>query len=63
MYMTILQKSTPLKLSKKTAEATGFSKLKGISFTSPSKHYKESRECVDAVALDTDAICLAVHEL
>ena len=53
------QKSTPPKLCKKIAEATGFSertvnrvllekrKLDGSSFTSPNKRYKESRERVD----------------
>ena len=68
------QKSTPPKLCKKTAEATGFSertvnrvllekrKLDGSSFTSPNKRYKESRERVDVDAFDTDAIRRTVHE-
>ena len=68
------QKSTPPKLCKKTAEATGFSehtvnrvllekrKLDGSSFTSANKRYKESRERVDVDAFDTDAIRRTVHK-
>ena len=67
-------KSTPPKLSKKTAEATGFSectvnhvllekrKLDGSSFTSPNKRYTESREHVDVDAFDTDGIHRTVYE-
>ena len=67
-------KSTPPKLSKKTAEATGFSectvnrvllekrKLDGSSFTSPNKRYTESRERVDVDAFDTDGIPRTVYE-
>ena len=68
------QKSTPPKLCKKTAEATGFSertvncvllekrKLDGTSVTSPNKRYKESRERVNIDASDTDPIHRTVHE-
>ena len=33
-----------------------------VFFTSPNKRYKESRERVDVVAFDTDAISRTVHE-
>ena len=68
------QKSTPPKLSKKTAEATGFSectvncvilekrKLDGSSFISPNKRYTESREHVDVDAFVTDSIHRTVYE-
>ena len=37
-------------------------KLDGSYFTLPNKRYKESRECVDVDAFDTDAIRRTVHE-
>ena len=73
-YFDRQSKSTPPKLSKKTAEATGFSecivirvllekrKLDGSSFTSPNKRYTESREHVDVDAFDTDGIHRTVYE-
>ena len=69
------QKSTvPPKLSKKTADATGFSertvnrvvaekrRLEASPFPSPSKRYKKTRERISVDDFDTDAIRRNVHE-
>ena len=68
------KKSTvPPKLSKKTADATGFleptvnrvvaekRKLDTGPFPSSSKHYKKTRERVNVDDFDTDAICHTGH--
>ena len=74
-HQCVKQNSTvPLKLSKKTADATGFSertvnrvvsekrKLDVGPFPSPSKRNKKSREHVNVDDFDTDAIRRTVHE-
>ena len=67
--------TTPLKLCKKTAEATGFTvrsvnrilgKKRSLedddTFPSPTKRYKKTRERVDVDSFDVDAIRRTIHD-